>query len=262
MTEKRVYLASVGPIIFDDTEELDDTEGIFTGRKQAALTTDGSLILIAGADMIFEGADSFGGGYVNFKGSTKAVRFFTSGTGANLYLIPESHADVTLVLGVTPTAGTPSYGRYNVIDLQVQSHVNITVNDSVNATNYRFQPLVFSPTSHKGADTGSASTAWDNVYADDFNNVADFFNLDSVDDLATLEAIKGSGMLDPDTGLELIDDDTLPEWMLARDKKSKEVVRDPDGKPYLSLKLVTSLLMGACRQLNSKIQELEKKLTK
>jgi len=49
MTERRVYLATTGPFIFDDTEDLDSYEtGVLASRKQAALTTDGSLLVADG----------------------------------------------------------------------------------------------------------------------------------------------------------------------------------------------------------------------
>ena len=115
----------------------------------------------------------------------------------------------------------------------------------------------FAPTTHKTTDLGWEGGAWNDVWADDFQNVADFYHLDSRDDLAELRKIKGSGVLHPQTGLEMIDDDTVPEWMLTKGGDQK-TVRDPEGKPYLSNRMLLSLLMGACRQLDEKIAELKK----
>ena len=83
------------------------------------------------------------------------------------------------------------------------------------------------------------------------------------------------------TGYELIDDNTLPTWLLAKHKtdgvrremirdeatgelvpegkvlkdwKAGDAMYDPDGKPYLSLKVMISLCMGAIRQLDDKIE--------
>jgi hypothetical protein len=86
--------------------------------------------------------------------------------------------------------------------------------------------------------------------------------LDSKEDLKVISGIKGSGKIDQRTGIEMIDDDTLPEWMLTKNKRTGEVSRDGEGKPYLSMKMVTSLLMGACRELNKKVEKLEKELKK
>lgn len=92
--------------------------------------------------------------------------------------------------------------------------------------------------------------------------MADFFSLDHrrqkggkivpIDDLAIINAIKPSGIFDPRTGLELIDDNTLPEWLLSKNKANGKILRDPDGKPYLSLKTLISLCLGAIRQLAKK----------
>jgi len=114
----------------------------------------------------------------------------------------------------------------------------------------------FGPINTKEWDLGGSSNAWDDAYADDWNNVADFFYLDDRDDLATLAGIKGSGVTDERTGLELIDDNTLPDWMLVKDKNTGDVARDPDGKPYVSTKMFLSLLRGGLIQLNQKVEGL------
>lgn len=114
---------------------------------------------------------------------------------------------------------------------------------------------IIRPSSHKGFDFGESGTAWAEAYADNWNNVADFFNLDTKDDIAVIQGIKGSDKIDAKTGLELIDDSTLAEWLLT--KRNGKIERDPDGKPYLSLKIMISLCMGAIRQLDNKIESLK-----
>ena len=261
MTEKRVYYDCVGPYFYDDEDDLDASEGLFVGRKQAAITTDGKILIVGGAGVTLEGGDSYGGGYVHLNGSSYNTRFMANGSGSLIYLIPESRGDVGLRIGAVPTAGTPAFGEFATIYMMARTEVYIDVDDGSGTDNtYRFLPGSFQPAGNKTADCGHADYAWDDVYADDFQNVADFLHLDDRDDLAALEQIKGSGIVDERTGLEMIDDNTIPEWMVSKDKKTKEVLRDPEGKPYLSLRLVTSLLMGACRQLNKKIEELEKKI--
>jgi hypothetical protein len=249
MTEKRVFFASEGPFIYDDTEDLNEYEGVFAGRKQAAITTDGEILLIQGAGLTLEGAADYGGGSVTLKGTSRVTQLQTNSDGTSVYLMPEEPNVVTLYIGFVPVAGTPSWGDF--------SSVRVTVGDASDDNTYYFNPLDFNPGANKGADCGTASIAWDDVYADDFQNVADFFYLDDRDDLAALDQIKGSGIIDPRTGLEIIDDDTLPEWMKSKCKNTKEILTDPDGKPFISLKVVSSLLMGACRQLNQKIAALD-----
>ena len=83
-----------------------------------------------------------------------------------------------------------------------------------------------------------------------------------VNDVEVIKAIKPGGIFDPRTGLELIDDNTLPEWLLSKCKKTGAILRDPDGKPYLSIKMMISLLMGAIRQLDAAIRQLEADIQK
>jgi len=200
------------------------------------------------------------------------------------------------------------------------------------------------PSNHKTLDLGQSTSAWDDVYADDYFNVADFYFMDrrldigggggstggspadggspvdgdggstgslpaggstgglpaggstggspvdggdgstggspvpqqgsltahcplptkhsviSIDDLAVLCNIRPSGEFDPRTGFELIDDNSLPEWLLAKDKHTGCVLRGPDGKPYVSLRAMISLLMGAVRQLDRTIRQLKEKI--
>lgn len=116
------------------------------------------------------------------------------------------------------------------------------------------------PRGNKVLDLGISGQAWDDVYADDFQNVADLYYMDSrknraneivpVDDLAVIRNIRPSGKWDTRTGLSLIDDASLPDWIFTRDKETGETVYDPDGKPWLSQKMTTSLSWGAIRQLD------------
>ena len=76
-------------------------------------------------------------------------------------------------------------------------------------------PGNFYPYPAKSADLG-ATYAWDDAYADDFHNVADVPFLDDHDDLAVIAAIRKGGRVNPRTGLPLIDDDTLPDWLLSK----------------------------------------------
>jgi hypothetical protein len=115
----------------------------------------------------------------------------------------------------------------------------------------------FEPKTNKLSDLGSSGVAWDEVYGDNFNNVADFFHLDDLDDLASINQIKGSGKICPRYGYELIDDDSLPSCLKHRNKQTGEFSFDPEGKPFIPIKNAISLLMGAIRQLDKKIEDLK-----
>jgi hypothetical protein len=54
MAIKRIYFGSLGPHLYNDTETIDDADGLFPGATRDALTTDGD-ISVAG-DLTIEGA--------------------------------------------------------------------------------------------------------------------------------------------------------------------------------------------------------------
>ncbi len=150
---------------------------------------------------------------------------------------------------------------------------------------------------HKVVDLARSSAAYDDAYADDWNNVADFYFLDSIrdkdgrtieiDDVAVLKAIRPSTAIDERTGMTVINDATLPTWLVTRHKtdgeerapedheadakwhwvqpgdrvriwRAGDVAVGPEGKPYISNKTFQSLLMGALRRLDARLAVLEK----
>jgi hypothetical protein len=113
----------------------------------------------------------------------------------------------------------------------------------------------FRPAGTKTLDIGASSAACDDVYADDFQNVADVPFLDDYDDLATIAAIRRSGAVSERTGLPLIDDATLPAWLLTTDKADgRRVLRDERGSPWVSTNNWVGLLLGAVRELTRKTE--------
>ena len=125
------------------------------------------------------------------------------------------------------------------------------------------------PSGHKERDIGVSSGAVDDIYADDFQNVADFPFLDErtengkrikVDDLEIINNIKPhpEKVVDKRTGFTLIDDWSLPKWLFTKDKKTGKIATDIDGKPYLALKTTIGLLLGAVRQLSDRLDQLQK----
>jgi len=42
MALKKIYVGSYGPALYDDTDDIDDADGDFSGKTQQALTTDGA----------------------------------------------------------------------------------------------------------------------------------------------------------------------------------------------------------------------------
>ena len=123
---------------------------------------------------------------------------------------------------------------------------------------------------------GASGYYWDQAYANNWGAPADFYFMDNViiddevveiNDLDVIDDIQGSGTYEPITGFQLIDDDTLPSWLLSKHIKDIELKDEDgnitqtlvkgetmytdDGRPWLSLKAMISLCMGAIRRLNN-----------
>jgi hypothetical protein len=130
-------------------------------------------------------------------------------------------------------------------------------------------------------DIGLLTDGWDNVYASNYDNPLDMYYLDTYDDLEVINNIKPSGEIHEKTGLPLIDDRTLPEWMftkaaydfeyhrpvtdvitgsLHKRRKKGTVAYTPTGKPWVSLILLDSLAFGGIRALDRKVEDLNKRL--
>lgn len=203
--------------------------------------------------------------------------------------------------------------------LQIDSTGNIVATSSISG---------FVPT------LGQSSNPWPAVYSHSYPALADFYfmdyrkngeNIENIDDLSILNAIKPSGEFCDKTGFSIIDDWSLPTWIFCHKKKSdllkekkatemsKFIMQFPNGleekwkeielnknleqriskgkipleisnllkaekaaskinnmevseseelvlalneqgKPYLDLVTIISLLMGAVRQLDKKIE--------
>lgn len=232
--------------------EIDVTIGAGT----SSVTTVAGDLSVTGGNLVFDGTDLT-------IASTGKIEF----TDANKYIYHTGASDILKIVS------------------------NGYIRQSTGGTELGFDGTQLAPTADKSLHIGVASYAFDNMYADDFNNVADFYNFDEYDDIAAIKQIKGSGTREEHTGYELIDDDTIPDWLVAK-YKSPEPARavehykegddvpdgkqvgdvsyegiaaqeagdkkiDADGKPYLSLKTLISLLMGAVRQLDAKVEALE-----
>lgn len=133
----------------------------------------------------------------------------------------------------------------------------------------------FKPNGDQTIDCGTESFSWNNIWYKVAHDEADYFLMDNLDDLALICQIKGSGQIDPNTGLEKIDDNTLPDVLLSKYQEDKEEVNSNDhkgkrikhkkgdvikntfGKPYINNTVLKSLLIGCIKQLNQKIDDLQ-----
>jgi len=56
VAEKKIYIGSVGPFLYDDTDNIDDPDGDFSGQTLKGLTTDG---VVAAGSMILDSIDLY-----------------------------------------------------------------------------------------------------------------------------------------------------------------------------------------------------------
>ena len=130
---------------------------------------------------------------------------------------------------------------------------------------------------------GSASRYWNYIFSNNVLQVCDFYWMDKrvedgnvieVDDVEVIKSIKPTEAVDPRTGLYMVNDSTIPKWLVHKhDKdgeekdddgnriqtwKAGEVAVDHKGKPFMSTTTMLSLLMGAIRQLDERIERIEK----
>jgi len=98
MAEKKVYIGSFGPILYDDSNAIDDADGDFTGEDQKGLVTDGDVLI--GGDATFTGSieaetvgieDSDGSHHLTFKwneddSADRTLNFLVSGGNRSLTL--------------------------------------------------------------------------------------------------------------------------------------------------------------------------------
>lgn len=283
---------SISALTVGEAETSRGFTAVFQGPKDSKDFAGGrtneinqSVVIIGGADLTFDGSDT-DPGIIIFQGTDHSVVIGGNASGSDFIIAPNEDNAVSFFIGGSVWQPSEYWFEYmaisaavnfqvitgrgaphteNKLTFEVDEDLNrfsmqIYTHSTTDTIRYEFLDSVFRPElTHKEIDLGAAGIAWDDVYADDYNNVADFLFLDireedgeivTIDDLETIKAIKPGGKFDPRTGFELIDDDTLPDWLLSKDKKTGEILRDPEGKPYLSLKTMISLLMGAVRQLD------------
>lgn len=153
--------------------------------------------------------------------------------------------------------------------IQIQGNTRVYYSSSETVQYNQFRPHA-----NKGYNLGTNSYAWDNVYADDFINKCMW--LDTEDDLALLEAIKPlkdkNGELVLEKGKAKIDYNTLPDFVRPhykyqfrtneQNEKQFGKGKTPKNIDGYSIGNMLDLAIGAIRQLNKKVNDLEKLLVK
>jgi len=244
----------------------------------------GNIKVLAGGDIVMIGDDSNPGNLI-FQGSSYSVSTGLNAAGTTYEIFPLTDRTVSFDLGGQIFNSNQFQdvflqgGRYvslksistDADSAEVQSfastgYVSIFLNLYHNSVgqNIEFKYDEDEGTCYFGdryknkvIDLGRSGNAWDDAYADDYNNEADLFWLDEHDDLAAILGIGKSTVIDPRTGLPLIDDSTLPEWMFTRSKDGKHILYSKDGKPWLTNKILFSIFIGALKQLDAKVEALK-----
>jgi len=265
------------------------------------IAASGNMKVVAGADIQLVG-DNSNPGLLNFTGSGTNIQVGLNAAGSTFSLNPTTDGDCTIYFGTDSMrfsyiylwgetrgqigAKNDSYG-YAVTSAMSDStsvragfnlHDNSDLYFLTYTNQYTTEPTLM-PNTHGDQDVGRASYYWGDGHFNDINTIADYYHLDEYDDLAELHKIKGSGNRCDYNGLEIIDDDTLPDFLISKarrtgkpqkdkginvEKKGENLI-DPDGKPFLSLSAVISHLWGCVRQLDNKhedsVQTVAKRLT-
>jgi hypothetical protein len=196
-------------------------------------------------------------GRIVFSGSSHNTTMYVGADGGSFNSYPSEAS------GTFCTIGTSAYPYQRV---SFQATLIQLIEKAADQT-IEFTNAVFYPATNNAVDLGTSLKAFQDVYAYTYTDVGDYYFLDDRDDLSFLNGIKGSGKYDDRQGLELIDDDTLPDFLISKhrkdvyDENGKLLNKkgDPqysaDGKPFVSIKALNSLLSGCIRQLDKKYEE-------
>ena len=247
-----------GKIIINTTDALE-----IRGSGNIKVVDGGDIQLIGAADP----------GFIKFIGTSYESEMYTEITGAVLRIQPTSNNNVYCYIGGTSNNFKTIF-LYTANTVQSITPSYSTILDEASASFYCV--------ANKALDLGRPAFAWDDFYYDDLHNVADYYFMDErkdkdgnivpVDDLAVINGITSIEKYHERTGLKLINDSSLPAWIVSkykrdgedRDEETGDIIKtwkrgdtmySPDGKPYLSLKTMMSLCMGAIRQLDNKLEK-------
>jgi len=261
-------------VAFQDAENT-TVQGLIQYNHSATATSETLDIRVGGVDLYrLDGTGRMGVGTQNMSSfNTSADNLVVaSGSGAVGVTIRCGSAS-TSILGFADAEGTTLQGliQYNhnataanetmVFRVGETDWINIDGNGNINQLG-----------TTKTQDVGTSSQAFDDMFADDFQNVADipFFdfvkdqqgNLIEVNDLEVIKRIKPlkdaqGNLIFNENGHAYWDDTTIPEWVFSRDSETGELMKDADGKPWVSMKVLCGLSIGALGQLIKRVERIK-----
>lgn len=202
------------------------TAGTLTinGSPGLTVTGTGNAILSNGADLIFNAASSGTTSYVKFRNNAGTSQGDLSwdvtsdllrlrslsgdcqilATSGDLQLYADVNIDILAIGRVDVESGGGA-----AIRLDTSGNIALDVAGTVCTVNDLFRPNV-----HKTHDLGSASLAWDEAYADNWNNVADILFQNG---MVILEADKVYEGCPGEVGEFWLGPDKKPKYMLGGD---------------------------------------------
>jgi len=231
----------------------DSASDVFKLSKSAALGT--SDILSISDSSIISTAPIY---VPNGSAATPGLSF-ANDTNTGIYALPPDNIVFSAAGGIA----------FRITDQVVAIYSSTT--ETFNFTGAGLMPIG----SSKTYDAGTALIAFDDMFADDFTNVADieFFDMrknkqgeiETLDDCAIIKSIKPKKDSDGkiifnEKGNAFWDDDTLPQWIFHEDKRNPgNLARDAQGRPWISLRILSALSLGAIGQLINRVEALESK---
>lgn len=219
-----------------------------------------TFVINAGTTLDIDAGGALTMDSVSTMGVTSGGAFTLISTG-NIIQRAASDDSVDLDLGLTAQ-------RYQYVRIKAVSAISFADSDSygcqANFTNDAFQPI----DSGETWDLGTSTYGWDVVYRVSEATPSELYFADTwkdpktgkisqLNDLELLCNIKGRGSHDNRQGFELVDDKTLPDCILFRNKNSKEIEYNKKGQPFSDVDAIQALCIGAIRQLKQEIDILK-----
>lgn len=167
--------------------------------------------------------------------------------------------------------GTTSY-RYQFVRIKAVSAIGLSDSDSSGGVVVNFATDDLSPIpDDESWDLGTSANGWGTIYRSAEASPAELYFADSwinpktnkietLNDLELLCNIKGRGVYDKRQGIELVDDSTLPDCILFRNKITKEIEYNKKGQPFTDMDALLSLCVGSARILKQEIDTLKQEI--
>lgn len=107
MARQKIYMGSIGPLLYDDTDPIDDQDGDFAGESRHAITTSGQMIVETAPTQANEIARKEEVDAVLALGIAHSLRVITN-VRDNAGSIEVKYKDVTIASGIVTAVSAES----------------------------------------------------------------------------------------------------------------------------------------------------------